>query len=66
MVDDNEQSLWGDLKMSPSKAQPLELPNDPRFEHRNEKVNGVNYHYIFAEPKNDKVRATVVLVSTSP
>jgi hypothetical protein len=48
-----------------TKPKPIDLPNDPRFEHRYAKVNGVQYHYLFAEPKDVKVRATVVLVSPS-
>jgi len=48
--------------MSPS-AEPVNLPDDPRFEHRFASVNGVKYHYLLAEPKGRSVRATVVLVS---
>jgi hypothetical protein len=48
------------------KPKPINLPNDPRFEHRFANVNGTRYHYLFAEPKDRVARATVVLVSVSP
>jgi hypothetical protein len=65
MVSEEDQTLWGDLKMATRNAKPLDLPDDPRFEHRSENVNGINYHYLFAEPKDGNARATVVLVSNS-
>jgi len=48
--------------MASPKAEPVNLPNDSRFEHRYANVNGIKYHYLFAEPKDGKVKATVVLV----
>jgi hypothetical protein len=41
---------------------PIALPNDPRVEHRFAKLNGVRYHYLYAEPSGGKWRATVFLV----
>jgi hypothetical protein len=47
---------------SPPKAEPVNFPNDPRFESRFATVNGTKYHYLFAEPKGKNVSTTVVLV----
>jgi hypothetical protein len=46
----------------PPSAEPIDLPNDPRVQHRYALLNGVKYHYLYAEPKNGEVRVTVVLV----
>jgi hypothetical protein len=40
---------------------PISLPEDPRVEHRFAQVNGIRYHYLYAEPA-EKWRATVFLV----
>jgi hypothetical protein len=42
---------------------PIALPDDPRVEHRFAQLNGVRYHYLYAEPSGGKWRATVFLVS---
>jgi hypothetical protein len=44
---------------------PIALPDDPRVEHRFAKLNGVQYHYLYAEPSGGKWRATVFLVGRS-
>jgi hypothetical protein len=41
---------------------PIALPDDPRVEHRFAKLNGVQYHYLYAEPSGGKWRATIFLV----
>jgi hypothetical protein len=60
----SEKQYYGsiDTAAPPPKAEPVNLPNDPRFENRFATVNGTKYHYLFAEPKGRNVSATVVLV----
>jgi hypothetical protein len=43
-------------------SQPIGLPNDPRVQHRYSILNGIKYHYLYAEPKNEEPRETVFLV----
>jgi hypothetical protein len=41
---------------------PIALPDDPRIEHRFAQLNGIRYHYLYAEPSGGKWKATVFLV----
>jgi hypothetical protein len=41
---------------------PIALPDDPRVQHRFAILNGIRYHYLYAEPSSGKWRATVFLV----
>jgi hypothetical protein len=49
-----------------SQLEPINLPNDPRVKSRYNTLNGIKYHYLFAEPKDGVVRETVFLVSICP
>src|ERR1700739_4485602 len=41
---------------------PIALPDDPRVKHRFATLNGVKYHYLYAEPSGGKWKATIFLV----
>jgi hypothetical protein len=44
---------------------PIALPDDPRVEHRFALLNGIRYHYLYAEPSGGKWKATLFLVGRS-
>jgi hypothetical protein len=44
-------------------VKPIDFPDDPRLEHRFGSLNGVQYHFLYAEPPNKKWKETVFLVS---
>jgi hypothetical protein len=50
----------------PPKAEPIDLPNDPRVQHRYALLDGIKYHYLYAEPKNREATHTVFLVGIAP
>jgi len=44
----------------------IKLPSDPRVQHRYTYLNGIRYHYLYAEPQNGVYRATVFLIHGWP
>lgn len=49
-----------------NRAQPIDLPNDDRVQHRYVVLNGSRYHYLYSEPKSGSYQYTVFLVVLSP
>jgi hypothetical protein len=43
-------------------VQPIDPVSDPRVEHKFAKLNGYNYHYLYAVPQSGEYTHTVFLV----
>jgi len=49
-----------------TSIQPIDPVSDPRVAHKAALLNGVTYHYLYGEPKNGQVKATIFLIHGWP